>query len=82
MELKLANKLKDIVKRHQVSVTQHSCTQCWSALGKAPGLPLGGSEDTGQQQQLTCGMVFILPWRLNPGCAPKANLDLLPGGSG
>uniref|UniRef100_A0A8C0UQ98 SWI/SNF related BAF chromatin remodeling complex subunit C1 n=1 Tax=Cyanistes caeruleus TaxID=156563 RepID=A0A8C0UQ98_CYACU len=27
MELKLANKLKDIVKRHQVSVTQHRCTQ-------------------------------------------------------
>uniref|UniRef100_A0A8C3MYC2 Uncharacterized protein n=1 Tax=Geospiza parvula TaxID=87175 RepID=A0A8C3MYC2_GEOPR len=27
MELKLANKLKDIVKRHQVSVTEHSCTQ-------------------------------------------------------
>lgn len=37
MELKLANKLKDIVKRHQVSVAQHSCTQGCSALREAPG---------------------------------------------
>uniref|UniRef100_A0A8C5UHP2 SWI/SNF related, matrix associated, actin dependent regulator of chromatin subfamily c member 1 n=1 Tax=Malurus cyaneus samueli TaxID=2593467 RepID=A0A8C5UHP2_9PASS len=29
MELKLANKLKDIVKRHQVSITQHSVPNEW-----------------------------------------------------
>uniref|UniRef100_A0A8C0UKQ3 SWI/SNF related BAF chromatin remodeling complex subunit C1 n=1 Tax=Cyanistes caeruleus TaxID=156563 RepID=A0A8C0UKQ3_CYACU len=37
MELKLANKLKDIVKRHQVSVTQHRCTQGWSGGVPVPG---------------------------------------------
>lgn len=50
-----------------------------TVVPSSEGKALGVSEDTGQQQQLTCGMVFILPWRLNPGCALKAHLDLLPG---
>lgn len=75
MELKLANKLKDIVKRHQVSVAQHSCTQGCSALSETPAGVTG-------HRAAAPGMDFILPWRLNPGCALKANLDLLSDGSG